>query len=271
MSPINTVAEVFDAIQAAKAGATDLHTNFFPVQTKLQDWIDHGELLGEPRAGVAFFLRKDRDIWHLYFCAANRPALQQELAGLSCLKTEPIVTDLVGNETVLNGWLPTFVATGFRRHLQLQRLARPAQPGRVTAGSPVVPAEKADAPGVLALIENFFDRFGEQIPGLREIEAAIENRQVLVMRCDGALAGLLFFETQGVASTVRFWVVAEKFRARHVGSALMQYYFQTHGAVRRFTLWVNANNENAIAKYRHYGYAPDGLVDHVLANHLIRQ
>ena len=45
---------------------------------------------------------------------------------------------------------------------------------------------------------------------------------MLVMKYDGALAGLLFFETQGVASTVRFWVVAEKFRARRVGSALMQ-------------------------------------------------
>jgi ribosomal protein S18 acetylase RimI-like enzyme len=270
MSPINRVAEVFDAIQAAKARATDLHTNFFPVQSKLQDWIAHGELLGEPRDSAAFFLRKDRDFWHLYFCAASRPALQQELAGLSCLKTEPVVTDLVGQETSLNGWLPAFETAGFRRHLQLQRLARPGQPGPVTAGSPVVPAEEADAPAVLALIENSFDRYGEQIPELREIEAAIENRQVLVIRCDGALAGLLFFETQGVASTVRFWVVAEKFRARRVGSALMQHYFQTQGAVRRFTLWVNANNENAIAKYRHYGYAPDGLVDHVLANRLIQ-
>jgi ribosomal protein S18 acetylase RimI-like enzyme len=80
---------------------------------------------------------------------------------------------------------------------------------------------------------------------------------------------LLFFETQGLASSVRFWAVSEKFRDRRVGSALMQHYFQIHGSVRRFTLWVNASNENAITKYRHYGYAPDGLMDHVLVNQMI--
>jgi len=271
MNPIHRISEVWDAVQGAKARATDLHTNFFPVQAKLQDWIDHGELLGEPRGDAAFFLRKDRDFWHLYFCAANRPALQQELAGLSCLKTERVVTDLVGNEASLSGWLPAMETAGFRRHLQLQRMARAGQPGPVAADSPVVHADKTEGPAVLEQIENSFDRYGEQIPELREIEAAIEGRQVLVVKSDGALAGLLFYETQGMSSTVRFWVVAEKFRARRVGSALMQHYFQIQSAVRRFTLWVNSDNENAISKYRHYGYAPDGLVDHVLANNLIRQ
>ena len=271
MRPIHRVGEVFDAIQEAKARATDLHTNFFPVQTKLQDWIAHGELLGEQRGGAAFFLRKNSDFWYLYFCAANRLALQQEMGGLSCLKTERIVTDLVGREASLSSWLPVFEAAGFRRYLQLQRMARLDQPSPTTGDSPVVPAKKSDAHALLELIGKDFDPYGEQIPELREMEAAIDSRQVLVMRCDGVLAGLLFFETQGLASTVRFWVVAEKFRARRVGSALMQHYFQAHGGVRRFTLWVNSGNENAIAKYLHYGYAPDGLVDRVLANNLIPQ
>jgi ribosomal protein S18 acetylase RimI-like enzyme len=87
-----------------------------------------------------------------------------------------------------------------------------------------------------------------------------------VVKRDGVLAGLLFFETHGLASTVRFWVVAEEFRALHVGSALMSNYFRSQDTVRRFTLWVNACNTNAIQKYRHYGYEPDGLVDHVLTN-----
>ena len=44
MKPVATVSEVFDAIQRAKAGAPDFCTNFFPVQKKVQDWIDHDEL-----------------------------------------------------------------------------------------------------------------------------------------------------------------------------------------------------------------------------------
>ncbi len=50
---------------------------------------------------------------------------------------------------------------------------------------------------------------------------------------------------------------------------LMRHYLESHGGVRRFTLWVAAVNQNAIEKYRHYGYAPDGLVDQVLVNEMI--
>jgi hypothetical protein len=54
-----------------------------------------------------------------------------------------------------------------------------------------------------------------------------------------------------------------------LGGALIHHYFALHGAVRRFILWVMADNENAIAKYRHYRYVPDGLVDHVMVNGMI--
>jgi GNAT superfamily N-acetyltransferase len=83
------------------------------------------------------------------------------------------------------------------------------------------------------------------------------------------LAAMLFFETQGFTSTVRYWVVSDKFQSRGFGSALMRHYFTLQSAVRRFILWVTIDNENALQKYRHYGYTPDGLVDHVLVNSLI--
>jgi ribosomal protein S18 acetylase RimI-like enzyme len=185
------------------------------------------------------------------------------------LKTGRVVTDLVGNETTLSHLLPPLEQAGFRRYTRLQRMARIGRPESIAGGPQIGFAEKADCQAVLGLIENSFDRHGEQLPMLYEIESAVESRQVLAATHDGELAGLLFFETQGLASAVRFWAVAEKFRALKVGSALIQHYFKTQNSVRRFTLWVNSGNENAIQKYRHYGYAPDGLVDQVLANEMI--
>jgi ribosomal protein S18 acetylase RimI-like enzyme len=269
MSPIRQAGQVFDAVQKAKADAPAFCTNFFPVESKLQGWIEHGELSGEVHAGAALFLRKDRDFHHFYFCAADEMALQRAVAAWSGWKSGPMVTDLIGNEYAVNRLSPVLEPAGFRRYTRLQRMARI---GRPETGGHAVSADfagKADGRTVLGLIENLFDRYGEQLPMPYEIGSAIENRQVLAARCDGAMAGLLMFETQGLASAVRFWGVAEKFRARRVGSALMQHYFQTHAVVRRFTLWVNSNNENAISKYRHYGYAPDGLVDQILANDMI--
>jgi hypothetical protein len=121
------------------------------------------------------------------------------------------------------------------------------------------------------LIEGLFDPVGEQIPALYEIEEAVANHQVFAVKREGVLAGILFFEAQGFTSAVRFWAVAEKFHAAGVGSALMRHYLRAQSGVRRFTLWVNAANQNAIQKYGHYGYAPDGLVDYVLANEMIRR
>ncbi|MGD1089944.1 MAG: GNAT family N-acetyltransferase [Verrucomicrobiota bacterium] len=270
MSPIQTPDQVFDALQKAKTGATAFCTNFFPVESKLQSWIGHGELFGELLNGVALFFRKDRDFWHCYFCAADAAMLQRRIAALSGLETECVVTDLVGNESTLNDLLPVFTQAGFRQYAQLQRMARMGRPGSTTGRSQIVFAEKSDCRAVMKLIENSFDRYGEQLPMLYEIESAIESHQILVSNHNGELAGLLFFETQGFASVVRFWAVAEKFRALKVGSALIRHYFETQNSVRRFTLWVNANNDNAIQKYCHYSYKPDGLVDHILVNKMIR-
>ena len=269
MSPLTTVAQVFDAVQQAKAGASAFCTNFFPAQGKLQAWINHGELFGELRDRSAFFLRNDRDFGHLYFCASDIATLQQHISALPCLKTERVAVDLVGREAALRELLNAVESGGFRPYTRLLRLARPgepAQPPSAAEGAEVFYPERTDCQSILNLLESAFDRYADQLPALYELEAAMAARQVLAIKCDGALAALLFFETQGLTSTVRFWVVDPRFRSHRFGSALMRHYFAAHHSVRRFVLWVTAANENAVSKYRHYGYAPDGLVDHVLVN-----
>jgi GNAT superfamily N-acetyltransferase len=252
MVPIRHPAEVFDAIQKVKAGASAFCTNLFPVQRKL--------------------LRKDRDFWHLCFSASNMEALQRSLGELRELRTNRVVTDMVGKEPAIGGLLAVLASAGFRRHNHLYRMARGPQTTASSAypgGAVVEYAGTADSAAILDLIVRSFDPYAEQLPMLYEIEAAAANRQVLAAKCDGSLAGLLFFETQGVTSTVRYWLVAERFRGDGYGGALMHRFFALHNPVRRFLLWVIADNENAIEKYRHYGFSPDGLVDYVLANELI--
>jgi ribosomal protein S18 acetylase RimI-like enzyme len=269
MSSVRSLQEVFEGIHNAKAGATNFRSNFFPSEPKLLAWIEHRELLSMPRKGVSFFLRKNRDVWQLFFCAANPEALRGEAARLPELLTEPVVTDLVGTESMLGELDAVFQDIGFRPYARLQRLYRgPWSPINNRDRDPrVIYAEPADAVGILRIIEESFNHYAEQLPTLYELENAIQRQQITVVKSEGNIAGLLFSETQGVASTVRFWAVDQRFRSLRVGSALMLNYLATHAdAVKRFTLWVNGDNKNAIQKYEHYGYAPDGYVDHVLAN-----
>lgn len=271
MSPAQSVGQVFAAIQQAKTGATEFTTNFFPVEKRLEEWIARGELSVVVQGGVVFFFRKDRDFQHLYYCAPSSSALLEAVKTLADLQTEKVALDIVGKEAGLADFLAKWEQQGFRRYTKLFRMARIAgQAEAVNDDSAVVFAEAADAPHILHLLEQEFDRYGEQIPLLYELEAAIAQKQILIARREGEVAGLLFFETQGVSSTLRFWTVGAKFRALKLGSALMRRYFATQNAVKRFVLWVAADNANAVQKYEHYGYKPDGLVDYVLANRLIR-
>ncbi|NOS72884.1 MAG: GNAT family N-acetyltransferase [Verrucomicrobia bacterium] len=273
MTPVQTVSQVFDAIQQAKAGAPDFCTNFFPVQRKVQDWISHGELFAELRHDAIFFYRRDRDFWHLYYCASSKTALHREIPTVAELRTEPIVLDLVGKEGDASAAIGDWESAGFRRYSRLFRMSRTstdANGDKTESTTKIEFAVVPDAKAVLELLERAFDRFGEQLPVRYEIESAIQAQQVLVARHQGDIAGLLFFETQGFSSTLRFWAVATEHRALKVGSALMRHYFATQNAVKRFVLWVAADNVNAVQKYGHYGYKPDGLVDYVLANQLVR-
>ena len=272
MGPVTTIRGVFDAIHEAKSNAPAFCTNFFPTERKLQGWIDHAELFGESRDGAALFLRKDRDFWHLYFCAATPEQLKRELAALPMLNDSPVVVDLVGQNDAVKNLLTILESQGFQPYRKLCRMARiqppSSQPSR-SSEVPVAYAMREDAPGILNLLCRSFDRYAEQLPMLYELEAAVEHRQILVAKHDGMLAGLLFYESQGLTSTVRYWLVDEKFRAFRLGSALMQSYFAAQKTAKRFVLWVLADNENAIQKYQHYGYVADGLIDHVLANKII--
>jgi len=271
MTSVQTVAQVFDAIQQAKTGASDFTTNFFPVEKRLQDWIAKGELACEQTSGAAFFFRKDRDFQHLYYCASDASALQAGISALTVPKSEKVALDVVGKEAGLADFLTRWEQSGFRCYTKLFRMARIAtQVTAVNDEAEIEFAQAGDATQILSLLEEQFDCYGEQIPLLYELETAISQQQILVARRDGEVAGLLFFETQGVSSTLRFWTVAEKFRTLKLGSALMRRYFTTQNTVKRFVLWVAADNANAIQKYEHYGYKPDGLVDYVLVNQLIR-
>jgi len=272
MNSLHTVGKVFEGVQTAKSGATDFRTNFFPVPSKLEAWIAQDELLGVVRDGAAFFFRKDRDFWHFYYCAASLTALRRELTTLYELRSEPMVTDLVGNESAIGDVMEVLQEVGFRHYARLQRMSRAAWPGSPQSAPDnveVVCAEKADCQAILNLIDSEFDRYAEQPPRLCEVESAAEQGNILTAKLNDQIGGLLFFETQGQASTIRYWVVEERYRAFRIGSALMLHYLATQKDVHRFTLWVNANNENAIQKYGHYGYACDGLLDLVLANRMI--
>lgn len=263
MKPVSCTGDVLAAFQEAKRAAPRFLTNLFPEPRKLEAWIARQELFEFARGRAAILLRRDADFSHLLFAAAEPVALVE---GLRKLKSpETLVADLIGQQAEVSELAACFESAGFHNYRSLQRLAwlRKAEES-FTADPTVAYATYEDAPKILAPLQETFDRFAEQIPPLAEFERAAQQWRILVIRDGAQLAGFLYFEPQGQAALVRYWFVSEASRGRGVGSKLIRAFFHLCPEIRRVVLWVITTNQNAITKYDHYGFKPDGLLDRVM-------
>jgi len=270
MKPARSTSEVLAAIDHAKSGAVGYCTNFFPVERRLQEWIERQELFVRADVGASFFFRKDRDFHHVYFAARDVASLRDALERLPERSSTKLVLDLVGKNETAGDVRQVWQDCAFQPYGRLQRMMRIGSGDKPNPTDPRIElAMEFDAGSIMALLEREFDIYGEQVPNKDEIAEAVRSRQILAARQGGELAGILYFESQGVTSTLRFWAVAEKFRSLKFGSALMRSYLASQSAVKRFLLWVACNNRDAISKYGYYGYKPDGMIDEIMANKLV--
>jgi predicted N-acetyltransferase YhbS len=269
MRLVENVAEVYEALQTAKQPGRSFVTNFFPSRPKLESWIGRRELSLAAGERGAFLLRRDADFSHLYFLAADLEGLRPSLSAFLVSEPGTIVADLLGREDEVGTMEDALADNGFSRYARLIRVSREAASPAPAAIEPGVEhAEPADAAAITAMLHNAFDRYAEQLPVQQEIREAAANRSILVVRSAEAIAGLLFFETYGLTSVLRYWLVDPGSRNQRVGARLIRSYFASCQSVKLFNLWVLSDNKNAMARYRNYGYAPDGLIDQVMIRRL---
>ena len=262
-SLLPTVAAVYAQVELAKR-AGSLVTNFYPAHDKLQRAIDRRELYSTTVGDVLFVLRRDRDFIHLSFVASAASDLGAAVRALAASVPEALTVDVLGPRDRVEPLAELFVQAGFRAHRTLGRMTRLGDVRPSETDPEVVLATGDDGPALARMLEIALDRYAEQIPDTDEMTTAAAGRKVLIIRSGTAIAGLLFFEATGQSSLLRHWLVDPAHREQRIGARLMRRYFAECNDVRRFLLWVISDNDNAIDRYRHYGYKHDGLIDQVL-------
>ncbi|BDU74818.1 GNAT family N-acetyltransferase [Mesoterricola silvestris] len=264
-APVPSLEALMAAVDSVKAGADAYVTNLFLDPAKAREWIARGDLACLGTGGCALFLRKDRWFRHLHFCAADEAALA---GSLGHLEGEGLLTlDLLGRADRVEEMSRWFQAAGFRTYSRLTRLARIQAKGAPPPPAPPAETEPAVAADVDALLRNLeasFDPLKEHLPSREDLDLAVAAGRVRVVRGGAGIAGFLYSDTLGASSTLRYWLVGPGHRDQGIGARLIRDYFHRSPAVTRFLLWVLDSNADAIAKYGHYGYAPDGLVDRVM-------
>lgn len=257
--------EIRAAFQSVKTAATELTTNYFAGTEQEQKWTSTGALSQVRTPRCLFLFRRDRDFEHLYHVAASRADLAEALASLDLIPSVPLVTDLVGRPEDVAPVAEIYRRNGFEDHVELIRMMRaggsaPDAEADVAADY----AQPADAPAIAAFLDGQLDPYRDQMPDAEEIEAAIARRSILIDRRDGAARGLLYFEDTGRTSTIRYWYVDKGCSGCGVGGSLMRTYLREHSSTARFLLWVVAGNADAIAKYEHYGFRREKLIDQIM-------
>jgi hypothetical protein len=263
VNPLPSVAAVYEQMDRTRKSGP-LVTNFYPTPDKLQRWVDRGDMFSLTAGDVLFVLRRDRDFFHLAYVTSSVANLGPALREVVDRVPATVTADLLGKRDGVVEVAAKFHDAGFRDLCTLERMTRHGDGSAESADPDVAIATTDDAPALAAMLDAALDRFAEQIPDVDEMRRAAAEGKILVVRSGDAIAGMLFYEITGQSSLLRHWVVDGAYRDQRVGARLIRRYFSDGKDVRRFVLWVISDNDNAIDRYRHYGYAKDGLIDQVL-------
>jgi GNAT superfamily N-acetyltransferase len=255
------------ALKRLKTGATAFTTTCFATSVQIGEWAESGALSSISTSGAFLLLRRSRRVIHLSHVAVDQQSLREALLLLDELTVaEPVVADLVGRPADVEQITNSYAIQGFSSYRELVRMTRIGSVGedRTLPEMDVHRAVHSEAVVVLAFLERLLDPLAEQIPSLEDMESAADRGQILVVANGNAVEGVLIFQTIGVSTTLRYWFVEPRARSRGIGAALMRSFLVQVAESRRIVLWVFSDNSDGIAKYEHYGFRRDNLVDRIM-------
>jgi hypothetical protein len=260
---LTSISQVKETLSNGKVPGKKSETNLFLSQNSLEKYVIQKKIWGVWDTGASLLMRRDRDFFHLYGTYSNIERFEQLLDHLE--NKETYVADLVGRNGSQLIQESSFQKHGFEIHRKLKRIARlPADLDLPPLAQKIEILDQQFSTQVLDYLEQFFDRFSEQIPELEDIEQAMSKGQIIGILRDSYLAAFLYYETDMTISNLRYWFVHPNFRDEKIGGYLIRQYLHNLGLSKVSRLWVVEDNVNAIKRYEHYGYVDESLTDHVM-------
>ncbi|EKD30769.1 MAG: hypothetical protein ACD_77C00477G0037 [uncultured bacterium] len=271
MDKIFNYQEIIDKIKFLKEGKKGIITNFYPDIEIVTRWINSGNLHFFQHAETLLLLRSNKDFRNLYFVTASYDSLQKALIHLNHeMNDVRFVVDLVGKMPDIGLTSNAFINSGFGEYAKLCRMSRKVSDNEHFAiNSHILPAKITHAENILDLLYTYFDPVSEQLPGTDEVKKWIANGNVSVYSSDGQILGFVIYINKGFSSYLRYWFVHPGHRDKKIGSALLNKYFSDSKDVRLMFFWVILSNENAVVRYKHYGFQMENFYDIVMTKNLI--
>jgi ribosomal protein S18 acetylase RimI-like enzyme len=247
--------------EIAAISGPDTITNLYFTGEQLSELADQPRIEAYSRKGAALLWKKEAGFQRLYFRCSDLDALQNAIVEAAATPAVTIVSGLFDHPRYQSGAAKVLIASGFRLYRKYQRLSCSWPDAGLAVESPAVVREARLTESALLwrlIVENF-DARAEQLPSLREIEQAVNQRTVLVAESGSRLVALLFYSRNGLTTTLWHLLVLPEYRRCGLGTALLREYARICADCRRFLLWVDCENAPAIRRYFAHGYQADGL------------
>ncbi|MCQ2285314.1 MAG: GNAT family N-acetyltransferase [Bacteroidales bacterium] len=242
-------------------------TNFYLDEFKHGIWISKGDLFFEWIEDSVFFIKKSTTFWNVFYTSANLVEFEESLRLFKTqYASEQLIFDIVGREKQCTELLVVFQRQGFSEATSLVRMTKITEVMTNVARNGISYATLDEVKTINELLHNYFDEKLEQIPYIDELEEYARRKNILVCKEENRIAGFLIFELSASTLYLRYWFTHPDFRDKKVGSRLLRNFFEIGNETKRQLFWVIRSNENAIVRYRHYGFAEENMFDYVMSN-----
>ena len=240
-------------------------TNFFPEPIKNSLWIEKGDCYTERINNTLFIIRQSPSFWNVFYCSTTLDSLGVDLEAFQNQNTgKTMMYDLVGRDFQCQPLVELFKAKGCKEATSLVRMTKMTEPMDYTSDSSIRYAAEKDIPLISKQLHQYFDEQTEQIPYDEELKNYTKQNRILVCEEVGVMAGFLIFELNATTLYLRYWFTHPDYRDLKIGSRLLRRFFEEGKETKRQLFWVIQTNENAIVRYRHYGFKEENMYDYVM-------
>lgn len=268
MNIVENYQQVLDAIRNVKEGRKGYITNFYPDIVKVNNWINSGIFFISIINNTLFLFRQNNGFVNLYYCTTSLEILSQSLVTLKEENNEShLVVDLLGKMADVDLLSKVFKSSEFYEYVTLYRMSKIVNDKQKTALNLNLKAAKIKhADTIFRLLNEYFDPIAEQLPTIQEILTWISLSQISIYESEKDILGFVIYDLNGLTSYLRYWFVHPGHRNEKIGSVLLSKYFKCSEGTKRQLFWVIQSNDNAIKRYKHYGFEPENLVNLVMTN-----
>ncbi|MGU3376333.1 GNAT family N-acetyltransferase [Chryseobacterium sp. M5A1_1a] len=243
-----------------------MKTNFFISEMQFNELQNENKIKVFKTDKACFLITEDDGFSRFYFIVSEISALKPMLEYLSKTLEGEITVEMAGNLKYLENVKEFFLENGFYEYSSMIRMNKMRLEVKDVNFEDIHLLTEDKKAEIQKIYNKYFDKFVERIPSGNEIEHFVANKNAYYFSDNDEIQGFIIFESHGITSHLRYWFVHPDYREKKIGSKLIQLFFNIGENVKRELFWVIKSNENAIKRYKHFGFAEEDMHNLILIN-----